>query len=130
MFSFLSASSPTHITNKQCAAVIGKSKQFNIHIYQKKFDIQLFQKNMLNENKSRQTRQNTGFFVVGQGISNLPSSEQLPLTWDVLKYALYRKNLHEFKNKAPDLAFCSPLQHGTLFCELLALFRINVMWLK
>ena len=77
---------------------------------------------MLNAKESSiQTRQNTGFLAIGQGISNFPSSKHLPLTGDVMKYTLYRKNLPEFKHKAPDQAFCCPLQHGTLFascCEL------------
>ena len=62
------------------------------------------------------TRTASDYFLVGQGQSDLGNEARqgkLPLTKDVMKYFLYRKNMPEYKFKPVDLAICCPLKSGT-----------------
>ena len=59
------------------------------------------------------TRKKTEVYMFGQGNSSFPSAGKLPLTGDVMRYLVYRKQLPEFKTSSPSAVICCPLKTGT-----------------
>ena len=74
----------------------------------------------MSNNPGPRTRTTSDHFLVGQEQSDLGQEARqgkLPLTKDVMKYFLYRKNMPEFKFKPVNLAICCPLKSGTQYSK-------------
>jgi hypothetical protein len=69
-----------------------------------------------------ETRVNSDHFLIGAAQADLGKDARqgkLPLTCDVMKYFMHRKNLAEFKFRPVDSVICCPFKSGTVIanCE-------------